>query len=114
MTPKAVFKVLSGAAMLVIAGTASAGGDAVAGQQKATAKACVTCHGEDGNGIDKTYPRLAGQYADYMVQALKDYKAGKRRNAIMAGLVTTLSEQDMEDISAFYASQSGLKDLSID
>lgn len=78
-------------------------GNAEAGKQKAAA--CASCHGEDGNSIDPSFPRLAGQYESYIVQSLADYKNGSRKNAIMAGLASTLSEQDRQDIAAYYASQ---------
>ncbi len=91
----------------------SAGGNALAGKEKSAQKGCVACHGDDGNGTESQYPRLAGQFADYMVKALNDYQNGKRSNPIMVGMSANLSEQDIEDISAFYASQTdGLKDLS--
>ncbi len=76
---------------------------------KAKSQVCQACHGVDGNSSDPTYPRLAGQYEDYMIKALQDYKSGARKNAIMNGLAAPLSEQDMADLAAFYASQdSGL------
>ncbi|MEM9302070.1 MAG: cytochrome c [Pseudomonadota bacterium] len=84
---------------------------AVAQEKLAT---CIGCHGEDGNGVITTYPRLAGQYVDYMLHALKAYKAGERQNAIMAGIVTALTEKDMEALAAYYGSKTGLTDLEID
>ncbi|GJM10948.1 MAG: hypothetical protein DHS20C11_32240 [Lysobacteraceae bacterium] len=98
-------------AALIASSGALAGGDPKAGESKA--QACFACHGQDGNGISPTYPRLAGQYESYMTKALIDYKSGARANAIMAGMVANLSEQDMADISAYYASKDGLEDLSI-
>lgn len=91
---------------------AQAAGDPDAGKQKSVV--CQACHGADGNGIgDGQYPLLAGQYADYLVFALKSYRIGTRQNAIMSGFVSTLSEQDMEDLAAYYAAQKGrLTDLS--
>ena len=59
------------------------------------------------------YPNLAGQHEDYLVKALADYRAGRRTNAIMAPMAANLSDQDIEDLAAWYASQDGLKDLSI-
>ena len=56
-------------------------------------------------------PILAGQYADYIVRALKDYKSGDRQNAIMNGIAAGLSEKDMEDLAAYFSSQSGLTTL---
>ncbi|NJN46604.1 MAG: c-type cytochrome [Candidatus Competibacteraceae bacterium] len=66
---------------------------------------CVACHGQDGNGPDPNFPRLAGQYEDYLSKVLQEYRSGERKNAIMNGMVATLSEQDLADLAAFYASQ---------
>lgn len=85
-------------------------GDPKAG--KAKAAACAGCHGEDGNGENGAYPRLAGQYEGYLVKVLKDYKKGTRKNPIMNGMAESLSGQDIQDISAFYASQRGLTTLT--
>lgn len=99
------------AAAALFATSAQAGGDAKAGQQKS--QTCAACHGDGNKSIDPQYPRLAGQYADYLAKALNDYKTGARKNAIMAGLAATLSAQDIEDLAAFYATQPGeLEDLS--
>ena len=75
---------------------------------------CQACHGADGDKtVDPQYPRLAGQYADYLSKALRDYQTGARKNAIMAGFAATLSEQDIADLAAFYSTQTGsLTDLS--
>lgn len=78
-------------------------GDVEAG--KALSGSCAACHGEDGNSLNPMYPRLAGQYEDYLVKSLQDYKSGARSNALMQGLVQNLSEKDMRDLAAFYASQ---------
>jgi cytochrome c553 len=67
------------------------------------AAACFACHGADGNAIDPQYPRLAGQYNMYLQQALHEYKTGKRTNPIMKGFVAQLSDQDIEDIAAYYS-----------
>ncbi len=100
------------AALLCLPLSASASGDPEAGRQKS--QLCQACHGPDGNGTgDAQYPRLAGQHADYLLKALRDYKSGARENAIMAGFVAPLESKDLEDLSAFYASQTGpLTDLS--
>ncbi|MET0218454.1 MAG: cytochrome c [Burkholderiales bacterium] len=81
-------------------------GSATAGKQKSTP--CAACHGADGNSLVPDFPRLAGQQPDYLLKALKDYKSGARKNAIMAPQAASLSEQDMEDLAAYFASQSGL------
>jgi cytochrome c553 len=91
---------------LCMAGPAFAAGvkgDAAAGKKKATA--CAACHGLDGNKtLDNTYPKLAGQYPDYLLKALKEYKSGKRVNAIMAGQVQSLSEADLANLAVYYGS----------
>lgn len=83
-----------------------AAGDAVAGQQKSAP--CAACHGPDGNSTDPQFPRLSGQYADYIVHALQQYKSGDWKNPIMAGFAANLTAQDRADLAAFYASQKGL------
>ena len=91
---------------------AFAKGDAAAGEAKSTV--CQACHGTDGNGTgDGQYPRIAGQYADYLAKALHDYKSGARPNAIMAGFAGTLSEEDIDNLAEYYSRQkSPLTDLS--
>ena len=79
-------------------------GDVAAGKKKSAS--CAACHGPDGNGPITQYPRLAGQYEDYLHQALQDYKTGKRNNPVMKGMVTPLSDQDIADLSAYFASQA--------
>ena len=93
-------------AALVCSGSALASGNMVAGKDKA--KPCFACHGEDGNATtDAQYPRLAGQYHDYLEQALREYKNGKRKNPIMGGFATTLSEQDILDVAAYFSALPG-------
>lgn len=75
---------------------------------------CVACHGEDGNSPTPNFPRIAGQHADYMLHSLKSYKNGDRKNAIMAGIVAALSEEEMKNVAAFYAGQTGLSVVNID
>ena len=92
--------------MLVVLawGNALAAGDAEKGKQKA-AQVCGACHGPEGNKPSAPdQPVLAGQYPDYLVQALSDYKSGRRNNPIMKGMVATLSDQDIEDVSAYFSS----------
>jgi cytochrome c553 len=86
-------------------------GNAEAGRSKA--QSCQACHGVDGNGVgDGQYPLIANQHADYLAKALRDYKTGVRNNPIMAGFTATLSDQDIEDLAAYFASQPGpLSDL---
>jgi cytochrome c553 len=100
------------ASIVFASGAAVAAPDAEAGKAKSVV--CQACHGADGNGTgDGQYPRIAGQYADYLAKALEDYKSGARANPIMAGFATTLSKEDIDNLSAYYASQpSPLHDLS--
>ncbi|TAH44182.1 MAG: cytochrome c [Betaproteobacteria bacterium] len=72
------------------------------------AQLCAACHGPDGNSPTSAFPRIAGQHRDYLYQALQDYKAGRRKNPIMAAQVESLSKQDMEALAAWFSSQSGL------
>jgi cytochrome c553 len=97
--------------LAALSSQALAAGDPAAGQTKAAT--CVACHNADGNSTDPQYPRLAGQYADYLEQALKSYQDGRRQNAIMNGFAAALSQQDMRDLAAFYAAQKGLKEIAI-
>ena len=80
-------------------------GDAAKGQKKA-AEVCAACHGADGaKPSAPDQPILAGQYYDYLVQALSDYKIGRRENPIMKGFAAQLSKQDIEDVAAWFSSQ---------
>lgn len=84
-------------------GTAAEAADPGAGQAKAK-EVCAACHGLDGNSATPDYPRLAGQYADYLAKALRDYKSGQRKNPIMAGFAAGLSKTDIDNVAAYYAS----------
>ena len=102
-------------ALLLLAAPAFAAGpkgDAAAGAEKA--KTCASCHGATGNeSLDDTYPKLAGQYPEYLSKALHDYKSGKRKNTVMQGFAQALSDEDIDDLSAYFSSQDGeLHDLS--
>ena len=90
---------------------AFAGGNVAAGKDKS--KTCVACHGETGISPNAQFPIIAGQHKDYLYQSLTDYKAGNRKNAIMAGIVAALSDQDMRDLAAYYASQEGLYSIGL-
>lgn len=93
---------------LLAASPAFASGDIDAGKDKATT--CFACHGKDGNSTDPQYPRLAGQWQSYLLQALKEYKNGGRENPIMKGFAANLSEQDMQDLAAYFSSLPGKLD----
>ncbi|MBB3190321.1 c-type cytochrome [Halomonas cerina] len=89
----------------VLAVDAQAAGDPAAGEGKVTA--CAACHGTDGMGTAPIYPNLAGQSAAYLESALKAYRAGERgggMSAIMTPQAQSLSDEDIADIAAYYAS----------
>jgi cytochrome c553 len=95
-------------------------GHADAGQKVATTKnaqtgqACVDCHGPAGNApIDPTYPKLGGQYHDYIAHSLQLYRAGDRQNALMGAQAKSLTDQQIADVAAYFGSQeTKLHDLS--
>ena len=80
-------------------------GDPAAGEAKAAL--CVACHGPAGNSVNPEWPKLAGQHAKYTAKQIRDFKAGAtRNNALMAPMIAGLSDQDIEDIAAYYGTQS--------
>ena len=79
-------------------------GSAEAGQAKSIT--CAACHGADGNSITPIWPSLAGQHATYTARQLQAYKDGQRGDPGMQGFAMTLSEQDMLDLGAYYATQN--------
>ncbi len=84
-----------------VAATSYAKGDAAAG--KAKAAACAGCHGANGEGKAPN-PALAGKSEDDIEHALKDYKSGKRPNAVMKSMSANLSDKDIENLAAYYSS----------
>jgi len=88
-------------ASLGAAATAEAAGNVEAG--KAKAAACVGCHGANGQGVPPN-PALKGKTEDELVEAMKDYKSGKRNNAVMKAFAAQLNDQDVQNLAAYYAS----------
>jgi len=89
---------------------ARATGNPSRGSEVAEDRGCAACHGADGNspeGMQPPSPILAGQYADYLYESLKQYQDGTRSSGVMAGQVQDLSDRDMRDLAAYYASQPG-------
>jgi len=97
--------IIASIASIAVLGVAHAAGDAEAGKTKSAM--CAACHGADGNSAAPNFPKLAGQHADYITKQLVQFKSGERTDATMNGMVAALSEQDMADLGAFYASQKG-------
>jgi cytochrome c553 len=104
---KTIIAVVLGVVSMSASIGAQARGNIANGEALAKKYACASCHGADFNkGIDPTYPKLAGQHADYLQHALQTYKRGGtkpygRNNAIMVGMVAPLSDRDMVDIAAY-------------
>ncbi|MGB5252558.1 MAG: c-type cytochrome [Sedimenticolaceae bacterium] len=88
---------------LIALGTTHAAGNAEAGKAKSVT--CAACHGVDGNSAAPNFPKLAGQHADYLYKQLKQYKSGDRKNAVMAGMVAALNDEDMANLAAYYSAQ---------
>ncbi|MDH2433525.1 cytochrome c4 [Pokkaliibacter sp. MBI-7] len=86
-----------------IAGVAHADGDAKAGQPLTAI--CAACHGADGNSMAPNFPKLAGQGEEYLLKQITDIKAGTRQVPEMTGLLNNLSDQDMANVAAYFASQ---------
>ena len=88
----------------------------LASTKGASGQACTDCHGKDGNtplDNDPTYPFLGGQYADYLEHSLTGYRDGRREHALMSPQAKALTDQQIADVSAYFASQpSKLTDLS--
>ncbi|MDQ2695870.1 MAG: cytochrome c4 [Pseudomonadota bacterium] len=100
---KKTFAIAATCALLGFASAVWAAGDPAAGKDKAAA--CAACHGADGNSASGQWPKLAGQHADYLVKQLQNFKSGDRVNATMNGMAAPLSDQDIEDLAAYFASQ---------
>ena len=90
--------ILAASLVTIGAGNADSGKDKVA--------TCAACHGQDGNSMVGLWPSLAGQNINYLVRQLQHIKSGKRSIIEMTGLLDNFSTEDLEDIAAFYASQS--------
>jgi cytochrome c553 len=92
-------------AVLVMTGlmaSPAAAGDVAAGEAKVGP--CVTCHGRDGIGTAPQFPNLAGQSAIYMIQQLQAFRDGGRQSEMMSLVAQSLSDQDIEDLAAYYES----------
>jgi len=96
---------LISALMMAVASGAVAGGDPVAGKKKATL--CIGCHGADGNSSNPDWPSLAGQGEGYLAKQINDFKSGARKDGTMNAMVGSLSDADVANVSAFFASNKG-------
>ena len=106
-----ISKVLSSAVVsLGVVFTAAANEEAAAAPAAAGGKpvqvaVCAACHGENGISASPLFPNLAGQHRSYIEVALKGYKSGARKNAVMAGQAAGLSDADIKALSVWYSSQ---------
>ncbi|MDP2901678.1 MAG: c-type cytochrome [Methylovulum sp.] len=91
---------------LAFAGTSSllhAEGNSDAGKEKSAP--CVSCHGEQGNSMVSTFPKLAQQHASYLIKQLRAFKDGTRKDPMMSAMAMSLSDVDMADIAAYFSEQ---------
>jgi len=90
--------------LAMLAADAAVAGD-VAPPEKVTV--CAACHGADGKAMQPIYPHLAGQYSNYIEQALREYRAGVRKNPVMGAQASTLTDADIRQLAAYYSAQPG-------
>ena len=99
-----MIRLIAGLVLIMWLSVALAGGDAERGSTLTAT--CVACHGDDGNSLAGSFPNIAGQNEKYLLKQLRDMKSGARAQNLMVGIVDTLSDQDMEDLAAFYAGKT--------
>lgn len=99
----ATCNILIGLLTLLVANVALAGGDAERGKDRSVT--CAACHGADGNSINPEWPSLAGQHESYLVRSIQSFKDGSRDNVLMSPQSATLSDQDIQDLAAYFAAQ---------
>lgn len=99
------FKLLATAiAGFAFVSTAHAAGDAQAGQSVASTK-CIACHSLDGNSVNPQWPSIAGQHASYIIKHVKAIRAGERSAPLMQPMVIDITDQQIEDVAAYYSTQ---------
>ncbi|MDO9237271.1 MAG: c-type cytochrome [Aquabacterium sp.] len=89
-------------------------GDPVVGREKADSERCVECHGLKGQGAEHPnsaeakFAKLAGQYPDYILKQIRDFRSGARKHDQMAIMARSVSDEDVLDIAAYFASQQAM------
>jgi len=78
---------------------------------KEASAACVACHGVGGHSTSPMFPIIAGQHADYIIHALRAYKTAQRKNPVMQATAQVLSDEDINNLAAYFSAQAGLKTL---
>ena len=97
--------VITLAAFAALMSVNAAAADVEAGKKKVQ-EVCAACHGIDGaTPTTPDYPKLAGQYPDYLAKALRDYKSGARKNAVMGAMAANVKAEDIESLAAYFGSQ---------
>lgn len=99
----AVAAVITTLALSVLPTSAQAAGSVEAGQAKAIV--CAACHGVDGNSLNPEWPSIAGQNEAYLVRILQAFRKGERSNVLMSAQATALTDQEIADLAAFFASR---------
>lgn len=87
---------------LLLTSPVFAAGNVADGQEKA--RACQVCHGPGGKSTNPVYPILSGQHAQYLNKQLRSFRDGTRKDPIMNGMAAPLSDQDIDDLAAFFES----------
>jgi cytochrome c553 len=101
------------ASLFVLVSAAALGaGSADDGQSKSTA--CIACHGPNGNSANPEWPNLAGQHEQYILKQLQAFKSGARKNPLMTPMAMGLSDDDVEDLAAYFAAQKPAGTLETD
>ena len=90
--------------LAMVVSNANAAGDAAAGKTKSAT--CLACHGADGNSANALWPKLAGQHPSYIKKQLQEFKGGARKNDMMSPMAMPLSDGDMDDLAAYFSSQT--------
>lgn len=103
MTTKRLLLISVTLGACLLGAAAQAAGNIEEGAKKA--RACQVCHGHEGHSTDPTYPILAGQHDKYIIKQLKAFRSGTRKDPIMNGMAAPLSDQDIEDVAAFFHSR---------
>lgn len=91
--------------MLALSVEASAEVAAIKTAEQTASNVCAACHAPDGNSVITLNPKLAGQHPEYLEKQLVEFKSGKRANAVMSGMASMLSEQEMKDLATYFAAK---------
>ena len=108
---KIAFKTICLTALVALSVSNAQAADIDKGQGIAK-RVCAACHGKNGISRVPVFPNLSGQNESYILKQLNDFKSGSRKSNNMQGVVNNLSEQDMMDVSAYYAAHGTIKDTS--